>query len=109
MEQLCELTIEIGGYRKDLEKEIIRVCMVEWAFREDDFFEKPVDHSKNYLLEASALGTLYAGENASDIVQRLEQAVWRANGDKMCHVEVRVMFMNKAGVLDEEVYEAAIA
>jgi len=94
MERLCEITIEIGGYRKDKEKIIINACMVEWSFREDDFFKKPSTDKRKKLLEASALGTLYDGEDANDIIQRLERTVWRSNCG-MCHVEVHAVCIDK--------------
>lgn len=93
-ERLCEITIEIGGYKKDKEKELIKACMVEWAFREDDFFKKPPNDKREKLLEASALGTLSDGEDANEIAQRLERAVWRINGC-ICHVKVHAVCMNK--------------
>ena len=89
-EALVEITVEIGGHKQARENEIKRVCMVEWAFRDDDFFHRPSDDGKRQLLEASALGTIYRGEDVADIVQRLERAIWRANGS-MCHVEVRTV------------------
>ena len=89
-ERLVELTVEIGGHQQTRENEIERVCMVEWAFRNDDFYHRPAGDGKHQLLEASALGTLYGGEELDDIIQRIERAVWRANGG-MCHVEVRAM------------------
>ena len=89
-ERLVELTVEIGGHQQARENEITRVCMVEWAFRNDDFYHRPTDDGKDQLLEASALGTLYASDELDDIIQRMERAIWRANGG-MCHVEVRAM------------------
>ena len=89
-EQLVEITVEVGGHKQTCENEIKRVCMVEWAFRTEDFFHRTSDDRKHQLLEASALGTLYGGEDADDIIQRIERAVWRANGG-MCHVEVRAV------------------
>lgn len=106
MESLCEITIEIGGYRKDKEKAIIKACIVEWAFREEDFFKKPSDDKRKKLLEASALGTLYDGEDANDIVQRLERAVWRANCG-MCHVEVHAVCMDKPLSTCEQILDCA--
>ena len=100
MERLCEITIEIGGYTKDKEKKIIKACMVEWAFREDDFFKNSSDDKRNNLLEASALGTLYDGEDTNDIVQRLERAVWRSNCG-MCHVEIHAACMDKPASICE--------
>lgn len=89
-ERLVELTVEIGGHQQTRENEIERVCMVEWAFRNDDFYHRPAGDGKHQLLEASALGTLYGGEELDDVIQRIERAIWRANGG-MCHVEVRAM------------------
>jgi hypothetical protein len=37
MERAYELTIEIGGHDKNREDAIIKACMVEWNFREEDF------------------------------------------------------------------------
>jgi len=92
-EQLVELTVEIGGHRRDYEKEIRRVCMIEWAFREDDFSYKPSEDGKHRLLEASALGTAYGDADLDETIQRIERAVWRANGG-MCHVEIKTMGVN---------------
>ena len=92
-EQLVDLTVEIGGYKKDREKEIKRVCMLEWAFREDDFSYKPSEDGKHRLLEASALGTAYGEVDLQDTIQRIERAVWRVNGG-MCHVEIKTMGVN---------------
>lgn len=87
MERLCELTVTIGGYNKPREKSIIRACMVEWCFRKDDFgFVKP-ECGRRRLLQASSMGTLYEFEEASGIIERMERAIWRANG-ALCHVEV---------------------
>ena len=106
METLCEITIEIGGYRKDREKEIKQACIIEWAFREDDFCYVPVNRwrgarhgSRKMLLQASALGTAYGNEDKQDIIERLERAVWRANGG-MCHVEVTARRMNGNGLFE---------
>ena len=99
METLCDITIEIGGYRKQQEREIKRVCMVEWAFRTDDFCHIPVKGSRKMMLQASAMGTLYGGEGMQDIVERLERSVWRANGG-MCHVKVTARCVNSRGVFD---------
>lgn len=89
-ECLLEVTVEIGGHHKSQETEIKRVCMVEWNFRVDDFFHRPSDDGKHQLLEASALGTIWGDEDVDGLTQRIERAVWRANG-RMCHVEVRVV------------------
>jgi hypothetical protein len=89
-ERLVEMTVEIGGHQQVRENELKRVCMVEWAFRNEDFFHRTADDGKHQLLEASALGTLYSDDDVDDIVQRIERAVWRANGG-MCHVAVRVV------------------
>ena len=96
MESLCEVTIEVGGYRKEVESEIIRACMVEWNFRTDDFFHRPSDDGRHQILEASALGTLYQDEDEQELIDRIERAVWRVNG-KMCHVEAHTMRVNRAG------------
>ena len=96
MERLCEVTVEIGGHRKVREKEIIKACMVEWSFREDDFFHRPSDDGRHQILEASALGTLYADDDEQEIIGRLERAVWRVNGG-MCHVEVRTVLVRRSG------------
>jgi len=97
-ETLVELTVEIGGHNRSREKEIKHACMVEWAFREEDFFHKPSNDGKQQLLEASALGTLYGGEDADDIIHRLEHAIWRTNGT-MCHVEVNAVAFNRPSLL----------
>lgn len=87
MERLCELTVTVGGYNKPREKSIIAACMVEWCFRKDDFgFVKP-DCGRPRLLQASSMGTLYDSEEASGVIERIERAIWRANGG-VCHVEV---------------------
>ena len=87
MEQLCDVTIQIGGYRPERREALRRACAVEWAFREEDFSDCPADDGAKLLLQASALGSLYGGETAADVIERLERAVWRANGE-MCHVDV---------------------
>lgn len=89
-ERLLEVTVDVGGHHKAKEAEIKRVCMVEWNFREDDFFHRLADDGKHILLEASALGTIYGDEDVDEFIQRMERAVWRVNG-RMCHVEVRVV------------------
>ena len=62
------------------------------------------------ILEASALGTLYADYEEQDVIARMERAVWRVNGG-MCHVEVRAMRLDKPGVwqtpVDEEELQIA--
>lgn len=88
MERLCELTVTIGGYNKPREKQIRAACMVEWSFRKDDFvFIKP-ECGRRSLLQASSMGTLYENEDANWVIERLERAIWRANG-LLCHVEVQ--------------------
>jgi hypothetical protein len=108
-ERLIELTVEIGGHKPACEEEIKRVCMVEWAFRNEDFFHKLADDREHQLLEASALGSLYSGDDVNEIVHRIERAVWRANGE-MCHVEVRAMSLSNPPewqhILDEELQAA---
>jgi len=99
METLIEITVEVGGHRKEREKEIKRACMVEWAFRDDDFYYVSVDGTKRTLLQASALGALYGGDDKQDIVERIERAVWRANCG-MCHVEVSARHMNSRGLFE---------
>ena len=87
MVRLCELTVTIGNYKALRIKSIISACMVEWCFKKYDFgFVKPA-YGRRRLLQASSMGTLYEFEDASWIIKRIEQAVWRANGG-MCHVEV---------------------
>jgi hypothetical protein len=97
MERVFELTIEIGGYRKDREKEIIKACMVEWGFREDDFEHVRANCGRRKLLQASGLGALFDNEQMDEIVARIERAVWRANDGSICHVEVKHMFIKKIG------------
>jgi hypothetical protein len=88
MERRYELTLEIGGHRREVEKEIRRVCMVEWAFKEGDFtHERAQDQRNKWLLTASAIGSVFESEDIAEIVARIERAVWRANGG-MCHVQV---------------------
>lgn len=94
MERLCELTVTIGGYNKPREKQIVAACMVEWSFREDDFtFIRP-ESGRRQLLKASSMGTLYENEDARWIVERLERAIWRANGT-LCHVETHAKEINR--------------
>lgn len=90
MDRLCDLTVTIGGYRKPRERSIIGACMVEWCFRKDDFVLVPAPHGRRKLLQASAMGTLYEVEEASQIIERMERAIWRANDGEICHVEVEV-------------------
>ena len=104
MDKLCEMTIEVGGHKKDREKEIIKACMVEWNFREDDFFHHPANNGKNKILEASALGTLYDDYDEKDVISRLERAVWRMNGS-ICHVEVRAMRLGKPTIMNMPIEE----
>ena len=88
MDRLCELTVTIGGYRKPREKSIMDACMVEWCFRKDDFGFVSAPSGRRKMLQATAMGTLYAAEEASQIMERMERAVWRANDGEICHVEV---------------------
>lgn len=108
METLCEVTIEIGGYKQEREERIRKACIVEWAFRETDFFECPTDDGRKQMLQASALGTLYGGEIAAEVVERLERAVWRAN-ENMCHVAVETVDFGKVQtrslIVSEQEYE----
>jgi hypothetical protein len=110
-ERLIEMTVEIGGHRNAREDEIIRACMVEWSFRKEDFFHRPTGDERPQLLEASALGTLYGGEDADDIIHRLERAIWRVNGG-MCHVEIRAVGLNSPAqwtpVIEENEHELQI-
>jgi len=87
MEKVIEITMEISGYNKERESEIMRVCMVEWSFREEDFSPSRGNRVQKRMLRAAALGTLYDGEDMANIVGRIERAVWRANCG-MCHVAV---------------------
>jgi len=48
------------------------------------------------LLQASALGSIYDGEDVTDVVGRIEQAVWRSNGG-MCHVQCHLLRMGEIG------------
>jgi hypothetical protein len=93
MERIFEVTVEIGGHRKDCEKQIIAACMVEWGFREDEFEHVPANYGRKKLLQGSGLGAISDNEQIDEIVARIERAVWRANGGSICHVEVRHMFM----------------
>ena len=104
MERLCKITLEISGYRQDQEKEIIKACMVEWNFGEDDFFHQPDNDGLHMILGASAIGCLYADYDEKDIIGRLERAVWRINGS-VCHVKVRAMRLNKSGVIGVSIDE----
>ena len=109
-ERLLEVTIEVGGHLKAQETEIRRVCMVEWNFREDDFFCRPSDDETHILLEASALGTVFADEDVDELIQRMERSVWQANGH-LCHVEVSVAEMHGASKRQPSIedYELQIA
>ena len=87
MERFCELTVTIGNYNALRIKSIISACMVEWCFKKYDFgFVKPA-YGRRRLLQASSMGTLYEFEDASWIINRIEQAVWRANGG---YVEINI-------------------
>jgi hypothetical protein len=97
MERIFELTVDIGGHRKDYEKQIIAACMVEWGFKKDEFEHVPANCGRKKLLQASGLGAISDNEQIDEIVARIERAVWRANGGEMCHVEVRRMFIKKIG------------
>ncbi len=99
METRCEITVEIGGHKKTREKEIKRVCMVEWAFRDDDFFHVLAGRSRKKLLQASALGVLYGDDDAQDVIARIERAIWRAN-DGMCHVQATARCLNGCGLFE---------
>lgn len=111
MERLCELTVTVGGYHKPREKSIISACMVEWCFRKDDFgFVKP-ECGRRRLLQASSMGTLYDFEEASGIIERIEHAIWRANG-AICHVQVEAREYSKnlePVILQEDEAELQIA
>ena len=104
-ERIFELTVEIGGYRKDREKTIIAACMVEWGFRDDEFERVSANYGRKKLLQASGLGAISDNEQIEEIVARIERAVWRANADTMCHVEVKHMFMKKMGGAGEPTME----
>jgi len=91
MERDYELTVEIGGHDKNREKDVIKACMVEWNFREEDFSHHTAPDGKSNILEASAVGILYEDEDKDEFAQRLSRAVWRANNGVLCHVEVRAM------------------
>lgn len=105
MERVFELTVEVGGYRKDREKDIIKACMVEWGFRQDDFQRVPANYGRKKILQASGIGALFDNEQIEEIVTRIERAVWRANADTMCHVEVKHMFIKKIGAAGEPAME----
>ena len=96
METTYEITVEIGGYVKSQEREIRKACMVEWGFRDDDFEYVPATCGRKRLLQASALSSVYDGEDVEDTVSRIEHAVWRANGG-MCHVQCHVLKMREVG------------
>ena len=87
MERRMEVVLEVGGYNREREKEIMTACMVEWNFRDDDFSRSRGAFGQRKLLRAAALGTLLDGEDRDDIVKRIENAVWRANNNP-CHVAV---------------------
>lgn len=89
-ERAFELTVELGGYDKNKEQDIIKACLVEWNFREEDFLHHLAIDGKSDILEASAVGILYEDEDKNEFAKRFSRAVWRANGT-LCHVEVRVM------------------
>jgi hypothetical protein len=103
-ERIFELTVEIGGYRKDREKEVIKACMVEWGFREDEFERVPANCGRKKLLQASGLGAISDNEQIDEIVARIERAIWRANS-QICHVEVKHMFMKELGGASEPAME----
>ena len=90
MDRKYDLTVQIGGYKKEREAAIRRACKVEWPFRDYDFAFVPAACGDNLLLEASALGAVYDGENIDAIVATIERAVWQANGG-MCHDDVQAV------------------
>ena len=90
-EKAFEITIDIGGHDRRKEAAIIKACMVEWNFREEDFSHHAAPAGRGELLQASAVGILYEDEDKDEFAQRLSRAVWRANGGVLCHVEVRAM------------------
>jgi hypothetical protein len=94
MEKLIEVVLEIGGHDKARDADIIKALMVEWNFREDDFSHGRSRPSRRRMVRAEALGTLYDGETAQELVARIERAVWRANG-AMCHVAVGTKEVNR--------------
>lgn len=111
-DRLFEITVQIGGHRQEREESIVKACMVEWAFREEDFLRCPSEDGTTQLIQVSALGMVLAGEDVQEIVGRLERAVWRANG-RMCHVNVETMALDKApspfSSADEDEYQREIA
>ena len=108
---MCDLTVTVGGYNKPREKCIIAACMVEWCFRKTDFgFVKP-DCGRRRMLQASSMGTLYEFEQASGIIERMERAIWRANGG-ICHVQVEAREYSRnlePVILQEDELELQIA
>lgn len=94
MERMFDISIEVGGHRKEREKAIIAACKVEWGFRDDDFGHVRANGRGKWLLQASALCTISDGEMIEDIVARIEHAVWRENGG-MCHVQCDAEFMGE--------------
>ena len=112
MERRIEIVLEIGSYSRRREADIKKACMVEWNFREDDFVRSRGSYGQNKLLRAEALGTISEGEDKNEIVKRIEQAVWRANG-AMCHVAVGTRELDPypfgAGNMSDEEYERQIA
>jgi ubiquinone/menaquinone biosynthesis C-methylase UbiE len=87
-ERLYELSIEIAGYDRQKEKEIKRVCSVEWPFMEGDFVRLKVPGSRYRVMQSAALGTLFEVEDIDEVIKRLERVIWHVNGE-LCHVECK--------------------
>ena len=94
-ERLYELSIEIAGYNRDRESEIKRVCAVEWPFMEADFIRIKVPGSRYRVMQVCALGSLFEVEDIGEVTNRVERAIWQANGE-LCHVECKAKQIIKA-------------
>ena len=84
MESIWKLELEIPGVQAAQINETQRVCMVEWAFGEEDFEIGPIAGDGSQTIWVAGTGTLYANESEEELEARLIAAIHRVNGGLCC-------------------------
>jgi len=89
MSRFYEMLLEIKGYNRTNQTEIINACTNQWGFGADSF-----NDVHNGILHTWARDSLCSGETEEDFAHRIAQAVWKANHG-YCQVAILATYLEE--------------
>lgn len=109
MSRAYKMEVEIMGYNKNLEEQIIEAAGKEWYFPDDWDID---DGGAANIMTNGSQSYLAGGEDADEFTRRLSYQVWRAN-QGFCKVHVVSTYMEDLPCeehdADEEEFELQFA